>query len=196
MKVRKSLTALGLLVVVPVAAACSAAAATAGTDTASSTTSQSTESSSDAESSSDTETPGGNGGPGGVDASSVSTEDQLIALIQEAYGDASLGLHRGHEPVQDVLTEVLAISHDELHVRMEEQGQNLAAVATDIGVAPQTLIDAMVTSWRPAIDNLLEAGTITQEEADGYLQALEDAFTFRVNWDGQEATPTFSGLDS
>jgi hypothetical protein len=29
----------------------------------------------------------------------VTTEDELVSLIQEAYGDAGLGLHRGHQPV-------------------------------------------------------------------------------------------------
>jgi hypothetical protein len=86
------------------------------------------------------------GGRGGVDPSSVTTEDQLVSLIHEAYGDPGLGLHRGHQPVEEVLNEVLQISHDELHVRMEEQGQNLAAVAEDVGVDPQTLIDALVES--------------------------------------------------
>ncbi len=75
---------------------------------------------------------------------------------------------------------------------MEGHGQNLEAVAEDIGVDPQTLIDALVDSWNPAIDNLLEAGTITQDEADEYEAALEEAFTFRVSWDGEEETPTFS----
>ena len=79
---------------------------------------------------------------------------------------------------------------------MEEQGQNLAAVAEDLGIDPQTLIDALVESRSAAIDNLLTAGTITEDEADGYLAALESAFTFRVTWDGEEAMPTFSGLDA
>ncbi len=137
------------------------------------------------------------GGPGeSVDPSSVTTEEELVTLIQDAYGDGSLDLHRGHQPVQDVLDEVLAISHGELHVRMEEQGQNLEAVAEDIGVDPQALVDALVDSWSPAIDNLLEDGTITPAEAAEYEAALEDAFTFRVTWDGEEETPTFSGLDA
>jgi uncharacterized protein YidB (DUF937 family) len=135
------------------------------------------------------------GGPGGVDVSSVTTEEQLVELVQEAYGDAGLGLHRGHEPVQDVLDEVLAISHDELHVRMDS-GQNLATVAEDIGVDPQELVDALVESWSPAIDAVLASGEITEEEAEQYRAALEEAFSFRVNWDGEEATPTFSGLDA
>jgi hypothetical protein len=134
---------------------------------------------------------GGGGGPsGGVSVDSVTTEDELVALIQEAYGEPSLGLHRGHQDVESTLIEVLGISHDEMHVRMESEGQNLAAVATDLGIDPQTLIDALVETRSPAIDTLLENGTITQEQADAYLDELEDAYTFRVTWDGQEATPT------
>jgi hypothetical protein len=120
----------------------------------------------------------------------VTTEAALVDMIQEAYGDASLGLHRGHQDVEGTLTDVLGISHDELHVRMETQGQNLAAVATDLGIDPQTLIDALVDAQSPAIDTLLENGTITQAQADAYLEELEQAYTFRVTWDGQEATPT------
>ena len=131
------------------------------------------------------------GGPGAaVDVSSVSSADELVGLIQEAYGEASLGLHRGHQDVEETLIDVLGISHDEMHVRMETQGQNLAAVATDLGIEPRTLIDALVETRSPAIDRLLEAGTITQEQADGYLAELEEAYTYRVTWDGQQATPT------
>lgn len=200
MKIRKAVAALSLLVLIPTTAACAADATTSlETTTSTSQSSETTESSTteSGDTSSDSAAAGDMGGPGGaVDPSSVTTEDELIALIQEAYGDASLGLHRGHQPVEDVLTEVLTISHDELHVRMEEQGQNLAAVAEDLGIDPQTLIDALVESWSPAIDNLLDNGTITQDQADAYLAALEEAFTFRVTWDGQEATPTFTGIDA
>ncbi len=102
------------------------------------------------------------GGPGGgMSAASVTTEEDLVALVQEAYGDASLGLHRGHQPVERILDEVLGISHDELHVRMESQGQNLATIAEDVGVDPQTLIDAMVDSSSPAIDGQEATPTAT-----------------------------------
>ncbi|WP_088318616.1 hypothetical protein [Kineosporia sp. R_H_3] len=196
MKIRKTLAALGLVAVLSATAACGAAAT--GTSSGSSTT---TTSSTSSDTSADTSgaAAGSNAagaGPNAVDVSSVTTEEQLVALVQEAYGDASLGLHRGHQPVESVLDEVLGISHDELHVRMEEQGQNLAAVATDLGIDPQSLVDALVESWSPAIDTLLANGTITQDEADAYRAALEEAFTFRVTWDGQAATPTFSGLEA
>jgi len=193
MKLRKTLAAVILAAVVPVAAACGttadAATSTSSTSTSGTTTTDTTQ-----------QGPpdgamGGGGGPGGVDVSSVTTEEQLIELVQEAYGDAGLDLHRGHQPVQDVLNEVLAISHDELHVRMDS-GQNLATVAEDIGVDPQELVDALVESWSPAIDTVLTSGEITEEEAEQYRAALEEAFSFRVSWDGEEATPTFTGLDA
>lgn len=198
MKIRKAVAALALSVPLALAAACGT------TDTA--TTSSSTTSSSSSVDGTTTEDttalagaqggPGGTGGPGAtVDVSSVTTVDQLVSLIQDAYGDGGLGLHRGHQPVEDVLDEVLGISHDELHVRMDS-GQNLATVAEDLGIDPQTLIDAMVAKYSPAIDALLADGTITQEQADQYLSDLEDAFEFRVTWDGQEETPTYTGLDA
>jgi hypothetical protein len=135
------------------------------------------------------------GGPGqSVSPESVATVDELVALIQEAYGDASLGLHRGHQPVESTLIDFLGITHDEMHVRMETQGQNLAAVATDLGLDPQGLIDELVASWSPAIYTLLTDGTIAQDEADSYLAALTEAFTYRVTWNGRDATPTFSAL--
>ncbi len=193
MKLRKTVAALLLTAVVPIAAACGTTA-----EAASTTSSTADSSTSTSDTSTDTAFPGGGpggGGPGGIDVSSVTTEEQLVELVQEAYGDAGLGLHRGHQPVEDVLDEVLTISHDELHVRMDA-GQNLAAVAEDLGVDPQTLIDGLVESWSPAIDDLLAAGTITEDEAEQYRAALEEAFTFRVNWDGEEATPTFTGLDA
>ena len=198
MKLRKTLAAVLLAAVVPVAAACGttaeAASTTSGTSTSATADSGTTDSTTGT--STDTGGPGGGtgqGGPGGIDVSSVTTEDQLVELVQEAYGDAGLGLHRGHQPVEDVLDEVLTISHDGLHVRMDS-GQNLAAAAEDLDIDPQTLIDALVAKYSPATDSLLSAGTITEDEADQYDAALEEAFSFRVNWDGEEATPTFSGL--
>ncbi len=192
MRIRTTLAGLVAVAALTGVAACS----TTTDDTA--TTSSGTTSSTTTDSSSgrtDTDNRGA-GGPGAVDVSSVTTEDQLVALIQEAYGDASLGLHRGHQPVESTLIEVLGISHDEMHVRMEEQGQNLAAIAEDLGIDPQTLIDALVDSWSPAIDNALAAGSITEAQAGAYHEALVDAFTYRVTWDGQEATPTATAIDA
>ena len=178
MRIRKSFAALIVAGLVPLTAACGTAAA----QTSSATSSSSTSASSSATTGSTTTGSTGStsaagaaqGGPGAsVDPSSVTTEEQLVALIQEAYGDAGLGLHRGHQPVESVLNEVLTIGHDELHVRMDS-GQNLAAVATDLGIDPQTLIDALVASWSPAIDTLLADGTLTQAEAGVAVGLLDE----------------------
>jgi len=190
MKIRTTIAAIATAGVLSVTAACGLTTTTAETSpTGTSTSSTST-------SSTAAGNRGGDRGPGGsgVDVNSVSTEADLIAVIQEAYGDGDLGLHRGHQPVEDVLNDVLKISHDELHTRMDK-GQNLAAVATDLGIDPQTVVDALVESWSPAIDSALAAGAITEDEAAAYRTALEEAFTFRVNWDGKQPTPTFSGVD-
>ncbi len=198
MKIRTSFAALALAAAVFPLAACGASTAddaAAAASTSSSTSASSIDSTTGASTGSTTPARGmPGGGPGGVDVGSVSTEAELLELVQDAYGDGGLGLHRGHEPVQDVLDAVLTISHDELHVRMEEQGQNLAAIAEDIGVDPQALIDALVESRASAVDAVLQSGEITEDEADQYRQALEDAFTFRVTWNGEDATPRSTGL--
>jgi hypothetical protein len=170
------------------------ATTTEATTTEATTTDASSTDATTTEDAAATSSGGPQSGPGGgVEASSVASVDDLVALIQEAYGDPSLGLQRGHQPVESILIEVLGISHDEMHVRMEA-GQNLAAVATDLGIDPQTLIDALVASQSSAIDNLAASGTISEDEAADYLDALEEAFTFRVTWNGSDDTPTFSGI--
>jgi hypothetical protein len=214
MNVRHQLTALLVIPVIALAAACGSAATTGTADSTTTSTESTTDSSSADDTSestadattdtaSDTATDRGapgaggsaGGGPGGVDVSAVTTEDELIALVQDAYGDPSLDLHRGHQPVEEVLDAVLGISHAELHVRMDA-GQGLAEVADELGVGHEALIEAMVEAWSPAVDAVLASGAITEAEADEYRAALEEAFTFRVTWDGEAATPTFSGLDA
>ncbi len=64
------------------------------------------------------------------------------------------------------------------------------------GVEVSSVSTALVEAWSPAIDDLLAGGEITEAEAEQYRAALEEAFTFRVNWDGEEATPTLSGLSA
>ena len=62
-------------------------------------------------------------------------------------------------------------------------------------VDPQTLVDALVGSRSAAVDSVLATGAITEAEAEQYLDALEEAFTFRVTWNGSDEMPVFSGLD-
>jgi hypothetical protein len=117
-----------------------------------------------------------------VDAAGSGSSAELDELIETAVGNPDLGLHGGHQEIESVLDEVLGISHDELHERMDA-GQNLAAVATELGIDPQTLIDALVAEFRGAIDEAEGAGVITSDEATEYLTQLEKAFTNRVMYE-------------
>lgn len=190
MKIRKSLATVSLTAVLAVTAACSSSSD--AVDTAVSTTTATSSTTTTAPVTSGQRPAGGRGG--GAAATSASTQADLDALVQDAYGDGALDLHRGHQPVQDVLDEILVISHEELHVYMEEQELNLAAVATELGIDPQTLIDALVASRMPAVESLLSDGTITADQAAAYEAALGEAFTFRVTWDGSEEMPVFTGV--
>lgn len=206
MRTRHTLAATAAVLALPLVVACGAVDTSATTATPAGSSASSAAGGTSSDSSASTGTSAGATGQSGtsqmrgpgnsVDVSSVSTEEQLVALVNEAYGEAQLGLHRGHQPIQDVLTAVLGISHDELHVRMEQKGQNLAAVSTDLGIDPQTLIDALVADWGTAVQNVVDSGAIDQQQADAYTAALEEAFSWRVNWDGSEATPTFTGIDA
>jgi hypothetical protein len=49
---------------------------------------------------------------------------------------------------------------------------------------------ALVATRTPAIDALVDSGTIAEAQADAYREQLVDAYTFRITWDGQAATPT------
>lgn len=192
----RSVAAVGLLSLTMAFAACgtSTTASTGSSTSTASSASAETVASTTTTASATQSTGAGQGGPGNsVDVSSVSTVDELNALIQEAYGEASLGLHRGHQPVESTLNEVLGISHEELHARMDS-GQNLATIANDVGVGEDKLIAALVDAWEPAIDTLKENGTITADQAEEYRAALKEAFTFKITWDGKAATPTFSGV--
>lgn len=146
----------------------------------------------------------GTGGPAGggadgmgfetnIDASTVASEEELVNLIggSTACGNGALDLHRGHQPIEAELIEVLGISHDEMHVRMEEHGQNLAMVADDLGIGAEALEAALVEHLTPAIDGLLDTGTITEEQAAEYADLVDEAIEFRVYWDGEEAPLDF-----
>ncbi|WP_353829175.1 hypothetical protein [Agromyces sp. SYSU T0242] len=191
MDIKKALATASLAIAAFTLVGCTAVAATdaasteSSTSAADSTTTDSTASSTSEDAASMPAGGPDGGGPGGEAGSgtvATSTAD-LDALIDTALGDASLGIHRGHQPIESVLDEVLGISHAELHARMDA-GQNLAAVATDLGIDPQALIDALVADFSPVIDQALEDGIITQDQADDYLAQLEEAFTERVNFEG------------
>lgn len=108
----------------------------------------------------------------------------LNDLLDTAWGDGSLGLHRGHMPIENVLVAFLGISHEQMHVYMEEQGMNLAAVAEELGLDPENLVESLTYSFLPYIEDGVENGVITEDEVASWTEQVREQFSDRVYWEG------------
>lgn len=80
----------------------------------------------------------------------------------------------------DAIAEVLGLTADELKAEIKE-GKTIAAIATEKGVAVQTVIDAQVSEIKQKLNEQLAAGEITQEQYDTKLAAAVDRATKQVN---------------
>lgn len=125
------------------------------------------------------------GGGGGAPFDGVvNTESDLNDLLETAWGDGSLGLHRGHAPIQNVLESYLGISHDEMHVLMEDEDMNLAAVCEHFGFDPENLVDTLTASFVPFIEGGVENGVISSDEVEAWTERIRTEFSNRVYWEG------------
>ena len=79
-----------------------------------------------------------------------------------------------------VAAETIGVPEDELREALEG-GQTLAEVAAAHGVEVQTVIDAMVADVAAHLAEKVEAGDITQEQADARLERATESITARVN---------------
>ena len=114
----------------------------------------------------------------------VDQASDLDDLVATAWGVGSLGLHRGHRPIFDVLEAFLGINHKEMHVLMEDEGMNLAAVCKHLGFESDNLIESLTASFVPHVEQGVKNGVIKSEEVSPWMQKIRDAFTRRVNWTG------------
>lgn len=85
----------------------------------------------------------------------------------------------GAEPFQ-AAAEAIGIEPSELFQAIRD-GQTVAEVAQDNGVDPSTVADAIVADARDRLDQAVEDGTLTQEEADEKAADLEERATAFVN---------------
>lgn len=114
----------------------------------------------------------------------VDSAADLDVLLNVAYGDGSLDLHRGHRPVENVLVAHLGISHDEMHVLMEDAGLNLAGVCEHFGFDPENLIDSLTLSVVPFLEEGVENGVLPATELEDWTAKIRAEFSKRVYWDG------------
>ncbi|MGK7913355.1 MAG: hypothetical protein AB4050_18030 [Synechococcus sp.] len=115
---------------------------------------------------------------------SVDQQSDLDDLVTTARGNGAEGLHRGHGPVRNVLEEFLGIDHDEMHLLMEEEGLNLAGVSQHFGFDPDNLVESLTASFVPFIQEGIDNGVITEDEAVIWTEEVRTGFETRVYWEG------------
>jgi uncharacterized membrane protein len=95
-------------------------------------------------------------------------------------GGKGFGGGRGFGGSIETIAETLGLTADELKDQIEE-GKTIAAIATEKGVAVQTVIDAQVNEIKKKLNEQLTAGEITQEQFDAKLAAAVEHATKHVN---------------
>ncbi len=123
------------------------------------------------------------GGASPFDGRVDSTSD-LEDLVEAAWGTGRFGLQRGHRPIQRVLEACLGISHDEMHVLMEDKGLNLAAVCDYLGFDADNLVETLTASFVPYIQQGVTNGVITEGEVATWTERVRTQFRKRVYWKG------------
>jgi hypothetical protein len=114
----------------------------------------------------------------------VDEKSDLDDLLTLAWGEASLGLHRGHREVRNVLEAFLGINHDEMHVLMEDHSLNLAKTCEYLGFEPEKLVESLTASFNPFIQQGVDGGVITTKEAESWKKQIRREFSRRVYWAG------------
>ncbi|MFW2380262.1 MAG: hypothetical protein ACN4GZ_00790 [Acidimicrobiales bacterium] len=98
--------------------------------------------------------------------------------------EAELGRHRHARGFlkhnSEVVSELLGLTPEEIRAAFVE-GTTLAELSEAQGVPVADLIDALVTEAETHVAERLEAGDITQDQADRFLADLEERVTARVN---------------
>ena len=125
----------------------------------------------------------GTGGGSPFDGT-VNTASDLDALVETAWGDGGLDLHRGHAPIQSVLEAYLGISHNQMHVMMEDCNMNLATVCESFGFDPENLVETLTASFVPFIEQGVTNGVITTDKVAEWTEQVRTQFRNRVNWEG------------
>lgn len=80
--------------------------------------------------------------------------------------------HEGRRVALDVAADVLGTTQDALRSALRD-GRSLADVAREKGVDEQALVDALVTAAQERLTRAVEAGRLTQEQADQRRAGLE-----------------------
>jgi ribosomal protein S20 len=101
---------------------------------------------------------------------------------------AEAGRHGGRAPKLDAAAQALNLSVDDLRSKLEG-GKTLAQVAQDQNVDVQTVIDAMVADATARIDQKVQDGELTADQANERKANLNERITRLVNEGPQRHGP-------
>ena len=104
--------------------------------------------------------------------------DAVVVALQDARPDHG-GRHRLGKSL-DTLTGVLGVDEDALRTALMD-GQSIADIAADNGVAVEAVIDVLVAEANARLDEAVAEGRIDAAEADEKRAELEARITARVN---------------
>jgi hypothetical protein len=99
----------------------------------------------------------------------------------EAYcGQGGSGYH-GHGAIcSDTVGELLGLTHEEIEEQRHE-GKSLVEIAGAQGVSEDALVEAILDAKRESVQQMVEDGTLTQEQANLMLQQMEQRTIQMVN---------------
>lgn len=111
--------------------------------------------------------------------------DAVASTLAESGPRGGPGGHRGRGQGLEVVAEAIGIDSDALREALQS-GQTIAEVAEANGVDPQVVVDAMVANISEKLDEAVESGRLTQEEADERKADAPERAEARVNGERPE----------
>ena len=116
-----------------------------------------------------------------VEAGTITQDqaDAVIAALVEAGPSKGDRSPRGDGAGMDAAAQALGLSTDELQSALRD-GQTLAQIAEAEGVDQQVVIDALTAAMATHLDERVDAGEITREQADERLAEATERIPERV----------------
>ena len=103
---------------------------------------------------------------------------------QSYCGDHELGGYHGHGAIcSETVSELLGLTHEEIHeLRLEDK--SLGDIAADQGISEDALVAAIMAARTEAVQARVEAGYLTQEQADAMLEQMQQRTYEAINRTG------------
>ena len=99
---------------------------------------------------------------------------------QTPLGNAWGRVCNGAGVISDAITNLLGMSQEELYAE-RSAGKTLSEIAQEKGVTDQELIDAMLAGREEVVNQAVQDGRITQEQADWMLEKMKATTPFMLS---------------